>query len=33
MKISRSENVEYVGLMEDKFIEMGKELSDLRLRD
>lgn len=33
MKIAKSKNVEDVGLMEEKVIEMGKELSDLRLRE
>lgn len=33
MKIAKSKNVEDVGLMEEKFVEMGKELSDLRMRE
>jgi len=33
MKISKSKNVKDVGFMEEKFIEMGKDLSDLRLRE
>jgi len=32
MQISKYRNVEDVGPMEEKVIEMGKELSDLRLR-
>jgi len=30
MHISKSKKVEYVGLMEEKALEMGKELSELR---
>lgn len=33
MQIAKSNNVEDVGLMEEKVTEMGKELSDLRLRE
>jgi len=33
MDISKSKNVEDVGLMEEKINEMGKELSDLKLRE
>lgn len=33
MQISKSKNVEDVGLMEEKVTEMGKELSDSRLRE
>lgn len=33
MQIDKSKNVENVGLMEEKVIEMGKELSDLRVRE
>ena len=33
MKISKSKNVEDVGLMEEKVTKIGKELSDLRLRE
>jgi len=32
MQISKSKNVEVVGLMEEKITKMGKELSDLKLR-
>lgn len=33
MKITKSKNVEDLGLMEEKVIEMGKYLSDLRMRE
>jgi len=33
MKFLKSKNVEYVGLMEEKLIEMGKELSYFRLME
>jgi len=33
MKIAKSKTVEEVGLMEEKFIEMGMKLSDLILRE
>lgn len=33
MKISKSIDVEDVGLMEEKLSEMGKDLADVRLRE
>ena len=33
MQIGKSKTVEDVGLMEEKFIEMRKELSELRMRE
>lgn len=33
MQISKSKEVEDVGLMEEKFIEMRKDLSELRMRE
>lgn len=33
MQIVKSKNVDGVGFMEEKLIEMGMELSDLRLRE
>ena len=33
MHIAKSKNVEDVGLMEERLIEMGKELGDVRLRE
>lgn len=33
MQIAKYINVEDVGLMEEKITEMGKDLSDLRLRE
>lgn len=32
MKIFKSKNVEYVGLLKEKVIEVRKDLSDLRMK-
>jgi len=33
MQIAKSKKLEYVGLMEEKLQQMGKEFSDLRLKE
>ena len=33
MQISKSRNVEDVGIMEEKLTEMGRDLADIRLRE
>lgn len=33
MEIAKSKNVEHVGLMDENINEMGKKVSDLKIRD